>query len=599
MDTERRDREVGAGYDYQWDVATYVLLAFVVRRSQAMQSELREALDWLGRIEAVRLEGREVDKSLEDLSLSASDGRSLRIQVKETDEDLTQHLWRPKSDKLVEFLNRIGHDQKDAGRRFVFLSNGTFHADVRAILSTPESIAAFYDTVLVTKYAGPDAAKCAPRNQFIANAGMVSFCTFLAATPVAQGVGIDGIGRAIINQLVVLGMPSPEQAYLRLRHKVMEWSFRMGGTSFTVPDLRSAILDLLGLKSMSAGGPWVVDLVDYLKQIDADSQDWPSWSDFTADQIWSDDPAVVAVEGTLSREGLVLIVGGQGTGKTAVTRTLAYRLHAKGYVPVYWDFEHLGRSLPALPADYWHSAVAHARVLGGEPLLVLENVHLNVDAFHAILGMRKVSRDASNNSIPLIATSRAAGLGDSISAEILDTSKVLLSATESDRGSKLLTWWLEHRLHLDAEAQRQVLIAVPWSQYLHDFWVLRLALDALDLTKRSLPMWAVERMLGGRLRRTIDANPGADDFLYLVSGLGRGGAATDLDAAARALEQPSATIRQLAEQANRDGLVSIDRERHSCRFWHDSLARSYWEAFALERDRWAVVARRRFADVQP
>lgn len=354
-------------------------------------------------------------------------------------------------------------------------------------------------------------------------------------------------------------------------------------------------LDLLNVSSTAAGGRWVVSMVDYLKGIAGDSQNRPSWSEFETGRVWVEDPALNLAEDTLSHAGLAFLVGGQGSGKTVVARSLVYRLHSRGYAPVYWDFEHLG-NLPRQAAEFWHDAIVHAQVLGCRPLVVLENVHHNVDAFRTLLGMREVRRDWSKAPIPLIATSRVATLGNHEPLQRLCDIKVSLDEEQLKRGGAFLAWWFEEILHLDANAHHEIMTVIPWTRYLHNFWALRLALDALDLKTRSLRMWAVENMLRDRLAWTIDAHDGADDLLYLVSGLGRNGIATDFAAAARALGQPPATIRSLAEQAHRDGLLSIDTANRSCRFWHDSLADCYWTVFAMERDRWAKTARQRFGD---
>ena len=69
MSTSRRNRGVGAGYDYQWDVALHFLLKFVVHDRAAVQGEVNRLLEWLGPIASVTLEGSAANEELEDLTL--------------------------------------------------------------------------------------------------------------------------------------------------------------------------------------------------------------------------------------------------------------------------------------------------------------------------------------------------------------------------------------------------------------------------------------------------------------------------------------------------------------------------------------------------
>jgi len=100
--------------------------------------------------------------------------------------------------------------------------------------------------------------------------------------------------------------------------------------------------------------------------------------------------------------------------------------------------------------------------------------------------------------------------------------------------------------------------AVPWSSYLHDYWLLRLALSALDRDALSLQIGAIEQRLHARLARTTDLHEGADDLLYLVSGLGRLGLATDLASAEKSQKRTS----------RRAGSETIDIDRAAARPRH-------------------------------
>jgi len=80
MGGSRRDRQIGAGYDYQWDVALYWLLRFVVLGRDAAQAQITSALAQLGPITGIALEGDEPTKRLEDLTLYGGSGRELLVQ---------------------------------------------------------------------------------------------------------------------------------------------------------------------------------------------------------------------------------------------------------------------------------------------------------------------------------------------------------------------------------------------------------------------------------------------------------------------------------------------------------------------------------------
>jgi hypothetical protein len=310
----------------------------------------------------------------------------------------------------------------------------------------------------------------------------------------------------------------------------------------------------------------------------------------TKGRVWNGDPALKLIEDALKRERLVLIAGGQGTGKTVVTRTTVYQLVAANALPVYWDFEHLGPKLPVPPSEFWNGAITYALVNSCEPLVVLENVHLNREQFQELLGLRDIS-GVAGQTVQLIATSRVAELGLGKRTARLQAATVSLEKESLERGEKLLWWWMKDVLKLDEETARQIRRAVPWNRYLNDFWLLRLALESLDVQRRTLPMWAIEDSLRKRVDPTISGYPGADDLLYLISGLGRAGIATEMEAAARCLKQSLPEIKKLAEQASHDGLISIDSERRTCRIWHESLAEVYWAVFMLQGELWAKRAR--------
>jgi len=307
---DRRDRQLGAGYDYQWDIATYLLLVHCLKPNRSAQRGLYETIN----------------------------RAALRLQP--------------------------GVD-----RRAVFVTNGEFHDDVSELVADPSKLGELYD------HLSNRMDNLGTRAAFVAAGQTMYACPFLRASPVSSGTPPVGVRGAIVAYLDEQRAPDPEDAYIRIRHHVMGWSFRKGGTHLTGSELRAQIRELLNLPTASMHASGVVDYVEYLRRVDPQGDHIPSWSQLDAGDVWFADPALDAAMELLERDGNVVITGGQGSGKTVVVRMMVHRLHAAGYAVAAWDFEHWGRDLPSAPPAFWRSAVAHATFDGLKPLVVLENVH--------------------------------------------------------------------------------------------------------------------------------------------------------------------------------------------------------------------------------
>ncbi|MGZ3459935.1 MAG: hypothetical protein ACXU86_15690, partial [Archangium sp.] len=135
-----RDREVGAGYDYQWDVGVLLLLGCVLTPQRSMRG-IDEDFAWLGPISHVYLEGNSAQDALEDLTFYGVSGRRLHLQVKEREDDGTR--WKKRDEKLIEFLNRAAEHAEATDRRFSLLSNGPYDPTLQKLLEDPKALAAY------------------------------------------------------------------------------------------------------------------------------------------------------------------------------------------------------------------------------------------------------------------------------------------------------------------------------------------------------------------------------------------------------------------------------------------------------------------------
>lgn len=561
-DSSRRDRQLGAGYDYQWDVAAFLLLTVVARGKRPPQEELGEEFDRLGPIEAVYFEGRDADGPLEDFTLFGAGGRSLRLQIKETEEDLARGAWRSTTRAFVEFIDRINGLPGDSQRRFVFLSNGSFNGKMRVELR--ERI---------------EHGKC-PH---------VTLSTYLPATPV-EGIASDGVGRAIVNELVKIGVNGAEAAYSKLTTRVRQWSIRVGGSRLSVAEVRGELLNLLGVEPVQGPLP---NYVTFLRELKPGGDAGPGWSDLSSQKLWIDS-AVDQAEEKLTAEGSVVLVGGRGAGKTVVARQLAYRLVERGREPLYWDFELLGE-LPEDPTQILRRVTARAALLGQLPLLVLENVHLNFAKFQTLLAAREVVTPGQER-VAILATAREPPRKHGLPMSL---TKLFVELATDERGDGLLISLLTRRIGDDQALMDRILRALPWHEYKEDFWLLELAVRAVDLQTLSIPLWQVEAELARRLEPVIDVDSLAGDVLYVVSCLGRLGLATDVAALAQMLKRPANDVWTTIRRAQAAGLMSVDATGRMCRYWHETLAKLYWDTFAVTADRWARDGRMSFGGTPP
>lgn len=226
-------------------------------------------------------------------------------------------------------------------------------------------------------------------------------------------------------------------------------------------------------------------------------------------------------------------------------------------------------------------------------MLLLENVHLATAEFAGILAQLELDA-AEQEPMVVLATARTKVRVAPSMQPRLDAAVIDLAAAARQRGDALLTWWLRDVLRLDDATRHRAYRSVPWDRYRHDLVVLALALEAFDPAAVAVTTERIEAALEDRLRRTIEAHADADELLYLIAALGKYALAADLRALGAMLGRTPEAIRQIVEHAAANGLLSIDREVRTCRFWHDSLAQAYWDVFEMRRVDWAARLRARY-----
>ncbi|WP_437491589.1 trypsin-like serine protease [Sorangium sp. So ce1014] len=337
----------------------------------------------------------------------------------------------------------------------------------------------------------------------------------------------------------------------------------------------------------------------YLRSIPPNSQNWPSWKDIEHEALWIDEASVGKCEQSMLYGRLAVIVGPPGCGKTTVARLLAYR-RSSTHFAVHWDFDNYGSALPEVPAHYLATVRKLASINQKTPLLVLENIHLAPRLVRELLGLCEQPMLLAT----AVLTSRVSPDRLTELSQVRSLLPRLASATVdlttgmNHRGQAILTWWFERR-GVSQQERRRILASAPWGDFARDLWVLRLALDAYDWSGHVLPAWAVHGELEKRLSPLIERVPGVDDLLYVIAAIGKHDLETDLKAAAAMLDRPQNSILDLAREAARDGILSLDERRGTTRYWHSSLARLYWETFSLSRDTWAQDARRHILTGRP
>jgi hypothetical protein len=571
----------GAGYVYQWEVATLLLLVAVGRRRPTEFHVLDTQLEWLGPVRSLHLEGDTEDKSLEDINLFGFEGRSLRIQVKER---TPGGYWRKGSPPLVEFLARIVRSRPSPNERALFLSNLDVSADVSGLAEGGASFSSWYHTTLLPELQPHERPT---EEEGLEALRQVAFSAFHPPERLdASGAPYGGILDACRGVLVAWGAMDPAGAQRALRHRVEQFSIQHGGWRLSREAAQDVVLEACDLR---APGLTVVELPllsDLLSVRHVHRRPGPSWQDHLEGQVHRDEQYHQGLE-ELRTRGLLLVHGPSGAGKTVLLHDLAAtRSQEHNALAAGWDFEHQGRRVDADIVRRLHTA---SQVMNRRPLLVLDNLQAAEDplvilaAFEDRQGSMDLIvgwRGARDGSLPrLLAT-----------APHLDRSPQVGPA----RGQSLLAWMLEQRSQLSQQDAAREAQNASWAPLLHDGWLLQVGVDSYE-RGGTVSFWELHAEVAQRLERTFAEDPGAEDLLYLVVGLGRLDIATERTAAAQVLGWPTRQLAEVSALLHNHGLVSVTEGGRTLLPWHLTLAELYWTCFLLHRQ-WAKTARARFRE---
>jgi hypothetical protein len=584
-----RDREVGAGYDYQWDVSVLLVLTCVLTPQRRVRG-LDEDFDWLGPISRVHLEGDPVQGALEDLTFYGVSGRHLHLQIKEREGDGASR-WKKRDEKLIEFMNRAAEHAGDPDRRFALLSNGVYDRTLKKMLEDPKTLAA-YRNAEVKKHFSKRLDQVQPVARYERLGESVRLRRFLEATePGPNGNPVSGVAYMAIHRLYELGARAPEEAYRRIYMWVKDLAIRKGNSPLSVDGVRREILALLGLKEADlARQRHVHSLLGLLSDPLRAKQGQFSLSDIRNGQLFTDEEELQRAEEVLQRHQKLLVLGHRAAGKTVFVGQLAVRASHAGAFPVLWDFENLGADLPVQVSDYLAAVATVANVSGMRPLLVLENAHLNARTFQMVLALI-----SDFPGMALLASARGdGGLQRQLSeaqAQELASATFQLDQGTSPRGKRVLDWHLTRKRGLSESEVERVYASVNWSDYVGDLILLDGVLKTYDWSTYSLPAWAVHARLQEMIEPVQRESSRADDLLFILAALGRSGLPVDYKAAARMLGASEDEFHRLVLRLSDDGMLVLEEGHSLARFWHQSIAQLFWELFRIERGSLARGAR--------
>ena len=192
--TERaeRDRTVGGGYDYQWDLAAYLVAARAFGRPASTgDSALDGAFDWLGKVASVHFEGEAQDGAAEDVTFHGAEARRLHLQIKEREPGSS---WTTGKDDIKKFLLRVGSRAQDVPTRVLFVSNVSADKKLRDLPGSADRLDRFFSGPL-SWYArrGEEPTALPDRDDFSVRVATVEFvCSEIeptAQSPEASLVG--------------------------------------------------------------------------------------------------------------------------------------------------------------------------------------------------------------------------------------------------------------------------------------------------------------------------------------------------------------------------------------------------------------------------
>ena len=241
------DLGLGGGYVYQWECAILLAINYLMDALTGYNPELHRLInDFLGRLEAIHLEGKEVDTELvneghvtielEDINLLSND-RAICIQVRAKEEG---KRWIP-SDPLLEkavyhFYRNQALDEQESPIWFVFLSNRGFNPRLvelkKAIAAGTAAQSAQADALFhqLQKYVTREDPKAPAleRQRFDRLLSHLAMIEFLA---------VDEVKPIIQNHLRAQHIHDWKQAYESLFTEFSKRSVLRGGSTIALTDL--------------------------------------------------------------------------------------------------------------------------------------------------------------------------------------------------------------------------------------------------------------------------------------------------------------------------------------------------------------------------
>ncbi|MBT9560493.1 MAG: hypothetical protein IV100_30995 [Myxococcales bacterium] len=521
--------EVGQGYAYQWETAAAILLR-VLRKCTA-GDELDRELEWLGRVEHVCFEGDVQDvEALEDLTLVGADEKRLSIQIKKR----ASGGWTMKVESLAKFARRASASASDT-HHFVMLTNASLAPNLR----TPHG-------------------DHGPRT--------LRFVQFLGLTTHSGDVPTGGVGKHLWSVLDALGVADIRATLARLCKAVQDWSVVPQGTILSLSEVRDRVREHMGLKRF--GPQRVASMAELLAQrsgLSGDKPDaGPSWAEIEGGKVYLDTELVTRAEEMLAQHRIVLVEGPQASGKSVLAAVIAQRAEHGGAWAAYWDFAN--GPPPNGAAQYVAAASAYASLEATKPLVVLENVHLGVEAVKQILALGSLST--------LLLTGRPHD-------ELRHLPVVSLGERLDERGWQLFDWYFEQVCGCSEGERMRIRRSADFAGIVADQWVLWLSMQGFDRESYRLPWSRRYEPLIGRLATNLRKEPNLASLLYVAAGLGRYEIPLDLRASARMLAIDFPSVLRAVEIARTAGILDLNEAYSTCRFWHASLARLYWEALRL------------------
>lgn len=601
-----REPGLGGGYQYQWEVAVWLILCVLDAKGNMSSTfpTIAAQLGWAGRLARVRLEGDGEDQHLEDITLYAESGQVIHVQVKEKKNASGRSPWRTSDDDVVDFLLRRVRAKDGASSRTLFISNGVFTDEFDA-LRTDEGAKEWRSSYLVPKLRRAfnkknPAKKCAedeeppdtPTEAEVVDAlKAVHFSTCHGPDRVGGGslAPTGGIGEVSRGALARFGAADPADAHRRLFGEVMHLSIREGGVELSRHQLGERVLTASGM--VAPGGSVLPPplLKAALDEGRIGRRPGPSWQDYEHGRVYEGPEVTGLVRGLLDRR-VLSITGPAGSGKTVLACGVAARIvQEHDACAVCWDYEHDG---PVEPTGFLNLLYLTASVFGQRPLLLLENVHRASGSLSLLIHAWGASADPCY----LVVTSRVP-ISDvpeisSVRSRQQDFTRV--NDERSSWGGQLLRWLLTNEAGLtEAEADKEAR-RPAWRPLLHDGWLIRHGVDSYK-DRGVVTFWAVQDGIAARMSSTFARDPATEDLLYLVVALGRVDVATERDAAASTLGWDRTQTARVARMLAEDGWISVYGDGSSYLPWHVTLAELYWTCFQVNRDRWARAVRRSLA----